>query len=96
MNGYDIITSTSVDYTADAGTPSNSTADFWLGDFSQLLWGVGYDITVEMSREGTYIDANGNTVSAFQNDLTLVRLITEHDFACRHPEAFVKGTLKKA
>ena len=96
LNGYDIITSTSVDYTADAGTPSNSTADFWLCDFSQLLWGVGYDITVEMSREGTYIDANGNTVSAFQNDLTLVRLITEHDFACRHPEAFVKGTLKKA
>ena len=96
LNGYDIITSTSVDYTPNAGTPANSTADFWLGDFSQLLWGVGYDITVEMSREGTYIDANGNTVSAFQNDLTLVRLITEHDFACRHAEAFVKGTLKKA
>lgn len=96
LNGYDIITSTSVDYTADAGTPANSTADFWIGDFSQLLWGVGYDITVEMSREGTYIDANGATVSAFQNDLTLVRLITEHDFACRHPKAFVKGTLKKA
>ena len=96
LNGYDIITSTSVDYTPDAVTPANSTADFWLGDFSQMLWGVGYDITVEMSREGTYIDANGNTVSAFQNDLTLVRLITEHDFACRHPEAFVKATLKKA
>ena len=96
LNGYDIITSTSVGYVPDAGTPANSTADFWLGDFSQLLWGVGYDITVEMSREGTYIDPNGNTVSAFQNDLTLVRLITEHDFACRHPEAFVKATLTKA
>lgn len=96
LNGYDIITSTSVDYTPDAGTPANSTADFWLGDFSQLLWGVGYDITVEMSREGTYIDPNGNTVSAFQNDLTLVRLITEHDFACRNAQAFVKGTLTKA
>lgn len=92
LNGYDFISSSTVKYDG-TGTPN---ADFWIGDFSQFLWGVGYDLSVEMSREGSYIDGNGQTISAFQNDLTLVRLITEHDFACRQPTAFVKGTFKKA
>ena len=92
LKGYDVIESATVGY----DTTSTPTADFWVGDFSQFLWGVGYDISVEMSREGTFADGNGNQISAFQNDLTLVRLITEHDFACRHPEAFVKASLTQA
>lgn len=89
LKGYPVIESATVAFT-DA---SPDTADFWVGDWSQFLWGVGYDISVEMSREGTFDDGTGTQISAFQNDLTLVRLITEHDFACRHPEAFVKATL---
>ena len=91
LNGYDVISSASVRYDG-TGTPDG---DIWLGDFSQFLWGVGYDISVEMSREGTFADGEGNMISAFQNDLTLVRLITEHDFAVRNANAFVKGTFKK-
>lgn len=92
LNGYDVVTSATV-----GGVDSESnTADIWLGDFSQLLWGVGSDITIEMSREATFDTGDGTLVSAFQNDLTLIRLITEHDFACRNENAFVKGTFKKA
>jgi hypothetical protein len=39
------------------------------------------------SSEAAYVDVNGNMVSAFQNDLTLLRAIEEHDFAPRHDEA---------
>ena len=92
LKGYEVIESATVGYN-ESGSPV--TADFWVGDWSQFLWGVGYDISVEMSREGTFSDGNGNNISAFQNDLTLVRLITEHDFACRHPEAFVKASLSQ-
>lgn len=92
LKGYDFIESATVGY----DTTSTPTADFWVGDWSQFLWGVGYDISVEMSREGTFDDGNGNTISAFQNDLTLVRLITEHDFNVRHAEAFVKASLTQA
>ena len=92
LKGYDVIESSTVGYN---GTGSPITADFWVGDWSEFLWGVGYDISVEMSREGTFADGNGNNISAFQNDLTLVRLITEHDFACKHPEAFVKASLSQ-
>ena len=91
LKGYDFIESATVGYDS-----TNSKADFWVGDWSQFLWGVGYDISVEMSREGTFDDGNGNTISAFQNDLTLVRLITEHDFNVRHAEAFVKASLTQA
>ena len=92
LKGYDVIESATVGYNG-AGSPI--TADFWVGDWAQFLWGVGYDISVEMSREGTFSDGNGNQISAFERDLTLVRLITEHDFACRHPEAFVKASLSQ-
>ena len=91
LNGYDFVTSSTVKYDSGSGK-----ANFWVGDFSQFLWGVGYDISVEMSREGSFADGNGNTISAFQNDLTLVRLITEHDFACRNANSFVKANLSKA
>jgi len=87
---YDFLSSSTVSYTpANGGTAAYS--DFWIGDFSQFIWGVGYDLSFEMSREGSYV-SGGSTVSAFQKDLTLVRLISEHDFACRQPKAFVKGT----
>ena len=91
LKGYDFIESATVGYDS-----TNSKADFWVGDWSQFLWGVGYDISVEMSREGTFDDGSGNQISAFQNDLTLVRLITEHDFNVRHAEAFVKASLTQA
>ena len=91
LKGYDFIESASVGYNS-----STQTADFWVGDWSQFLWGVGYDISVEMSREGSFDDGNGNIISAFQHDLTLVRLITEHDFNVKHAEAFCKASLTQA
>lgn len=94
LNGYDYITSSTVSYTAANGGAS-AYSDFWIGDFSEFVWGVGYDMSIEMTREGSYV-SGGTTVSAFQNDLTLVRLITEHDFACRQPKAFVKGTYSQS
>ena len=41
-------------------------------------------LELAVSREGTYIDSSGNTVSAFQMDQTLIRAIEEHDFQVRH------------
>ncbi|HLY04262.1 MAG TPA: phage major capsid protein [Rhizomicrobium sp.] len=46
-------------------------------------------MTLELmvSREGSYVDANSNTVSALQNDQTLIRAIAEHDFQMRHDQS---------
>lgn len=70
---------------------SDTYADYWLGDFSEFVWGVGYDLSLEISREGTYING-GTTYSAFQRDESLIRLICEHDFGVKHPVSFIQGT----
>lgn len=94
LNGYEFLTSTTVDYTK-ATAPASDYADFWLGDWSQLLFGISKDISIEVSRDGTFV-SNGQTISAFDRDLTLIRLISEVDFACRHPEAFLCGTYSQS
>jgi HK97 family phage major capsid protein len=41
-------------------------------------------LELSVSLEGTYIDTQGTTQSAFQKDLTLIRAVAEHDFHIRH------------
>ena len=94
LNGFEFLTSTTVKYTK-ATAPASDYSEYWLADWSQLLFGISKDISIDVSREGTFI-SGGQTISAFDKDLTLIRLITECDFACRHPQAFVKGTFAQA
>lgn len=44
-------------------------------------------LELAVSREGSYVDGNGTTVSAFQNDQTIIRAIAEHDHQMRHDAA---------
>ena len=90
LRGFDFHASSTVAFTPKAGA-AEAYADFWLGDFAEMMFGVARDITIEISREGSFTN-NGQTISAFDQDLTLIRLITECDFACRQPKAFVHGT----
>lgn len=54
-------------------------------DSAMILDSMSLELMV--SREGSYVDANSNTVSAVQSDQTLIRAITEHDFQMRHDAA---------
>ena len=94
LRGFDFHSSSTVKFTK-AATPAKDYADFWLGDFAEMMFGIARDITIEISREGSFT-SKGQTVSAFDQDLTLIRLITECDFACRQPKAFVHGTFAEA
>jgi HK97 family phage major capsid protein len=87
LRGYQFHSSSTVKYT----DTTTDYADFWLGDFAEMMFGISKDISIEVSREGTFTN-NGNVISAFDRDLTLIRLIAEVDFACRQPKAFVHGT----
>lgn len=86
IDGYSYITSGHV---ADADASHGTVI---LGDWSQLLWGVGYDLTFEMSRDASFDNGGGSTINCFENDLTLIKLITSHDFATKHDKAFAKGS----
>lgn len=54
-------------------------------DESMILDSMNLELFV--SREGTYVDANGQTVSAVQMDQTIIRAIAEHDFQLRHMQS---------
>ena len=77
-----------------AGTaPSSSDyCDIFLGDFSEFIEFVQMDMELMSSKEASYVDELGNTVSAVQNDMTILRALSLHDFGLRHKESFVKGT----
>ena len=91
LRGFDFHSSSTIGYD-QSGTP---TADFWVGDFAEMMFGIARDITIEISKEGSF-QSGGQTVSAFDQDLTLIRMITECDFACRQPKAFVKASLTQS
>ena len=55
-----------------------------LAEMNEAMILDSMSLELAVSREGTYTDAGGNTVSAFQYDQTLIRAIAEHDFQLRH------------
>ncbi len=66
---------------------SNDCSEIYMAEMSQAMILDSMTLELAVSREGTYVDALGNTVSVFQADQTLIRGIAEHDFQMRHDEA---------
>jgi hypothetical protein len=50
------------------------------GDWSQCAWGQGMDITVKVSDVASYVDENGSTHSAFQENLVLLLVEAYYGF----------------
>jgi hypothetical protein len=58
------------------------------GDWSQCAYGVGMDISVKISQEASYVDANSVTHSAFQENLVLLLVEAYYGFVVADPAAF--------
>ena len=67
------------------GSGSNET-EIYLVDMDDAVLAESMDMEVAVDSSASYV-TGGTTYSSFQNDLTLVRMITKHDFAMRHAEA---------
>lgn len=64
---------------------SNKDLSFvFLVEMSEDMIFDSMQMELAVSREGTYVDENGATVSAFQQDQTIIRAISEHDHQIRH------------
>ncbi|OWK32290.1 phage major capsid protein [Sphingomonas mucosissima] len=81
---YPIFVTTSVPDNLGAG---GNESEIYFGDFEQFLIGDTYQVTLTASTEAAYED-NGEILSAFSNDETVIRLIQEHDTQLRHDGAF--------
>ena len=65
---------------------SGSDSEVYFADFAEVVIGETMAMTFETSTEASYTDGS-NTVSAFQNDQTLVRVLVEHDLNVNYDKA---------
>ncbi|AUQ93856.1 phage major capsid protein, HK97 family (plasmid) [Phaeobacter inhibens] len=61
--------------------------EVYFADFAEIMIGDALQITFGTSSEAAYVNQAGDTVSAWAQDLTLMRAIAEHDMAPMHDEA---------
>ena len=84
LHGYPIRTTSQIPDNLGAG---GDETEIYFADFAEIMIGDSMQITFGSSTEAAYVNQSGDTVSAFQNDLTLMRAIAEHDMAPAHDEA---------
>ncbi|MEB6090028.1 phage major capsid protein [Enterobacter hormaechei] len=89
LKGYPIERTSAIP--ANLGT-GGKESEIYFADFNDVLIGEDGAMVVDFSREATYIDADGNTVSAFARNQSLIRVIMEHDIGFRHIEGLALGT----
>jgi HK97 family phage major capsid protein len=64
-----------------------ANSEFYFVHVPDLVIGEAVNMIVDVSSEASYVDENGNTVSAYALDQTVIRVIEENDFAMRYPTA---------
>ncbi|WP_065332177.1 phage major capsid protein [Tritonibacter mobilis] len=84
LHGYPIRTTSQIPDNLGVG---GDETEVYFADFAEVMIGDAMQISFGSSTEAAFVNQAGDTVSAFQNDLTLMRAIAEHDMAPMHDEA---------
>jgi HK97 family phage major capsid protein len=88
FRGYPVGITTEIPTNLTSGGATGIGSEVYFVDFAEMVIGESMNLSVAISMDATYTDpVSGNPVSAFQRDLTLIRIITENDFGPRHAEA---------
>lgn len=86
LKGYPFALTTQIPINLGAGT---NESEIYFVNFADIYIGEDQQLVIAYSNEASYKDGGGNTVSAFQRDQTLVRVIAKHDIGPRHVESIV-------
>lgn len=70
-------------------------SEIYFADFADCYIGESGSYAMAYSTEASYKDANGEMVSAFQHNQTLIRILAKNDFAPRHVESIAVGIAVK-
>lgn len=81
--GYPFVIDNNIRVNGDA----NKTTQIFFGSWKHFLIGVASELKISLSDSASYT-VDGKQVSAFENDLTLMRGILREDFGVRYEEAF--------
>jgi HK97 family phage major capsid protein len=68
----------------DANGTHTDCSFIFLVEMPESIIADSMQMELAVSRDASYVDSAGATISTFQNDQTLIRAICEHDFAVRH------------
>ncbi|WP_316172422.1 phage major capsid protein [Bradyrhizobium sp. SZCCHNRI2049] len=86
--GYPVMKTTQIGTSYWDTNGTNKDLSFvFLVEMTQDMILDSMQLELAVFREGSYVDASGNTVSAMQNDQTVIRAIAEHDHQLRHQAA---------
>lgn len=89
LKGYKVALTTQIPTNLGVG---GNESEIYFVNFADCYIGEDTTLAIAISTEASYKDAGGNTVSAFQRDQTLIRVISKHDFGPRHVESVAVGT----
>jgi hypothetical protein len=74
-------------YAATTNVPTNigtgSQSLILFADFADVLLAEA-ELVIDASTQSTYVDGNGNTISAFSQDQSVLRLISQTDLGMRN------------
>lgn len=84
LKGYPLARTTQIPSNLGA---SGKESELYFVDFADCFIGEDETLLIDYSKEATYVDGDGKTISAFQRDQTLIRVISKHDFGPRHVES---------
>lgn len=73
---------------------SSTESEVYLADFADVVLGESMNLMIDTSSEASYWDGSAYQ-SAYSKDLTLMRVIAEHDLGVRHAESLVMITAVK-
>lgn len=86
--GYPVKKTTQIGANYYNGDGSRTDCSFvFLVEMTEDMILDSMQLELAVFREGSYVDANGNTISAMQYDQTVIRAISEHDHQMRHDAA---------
>ncbi|HGE8284241.1 TPA: phage major capsid protein [Serratia marcescens] len=89
LKGYPIERTSAIPQNLGAGS---NESEIYFADFNDVVIGEDGIMKIDFSKEATYPDAEGNMISAFTNNQSVIRVVTEHDIGFRHVEGLVLGT----
>lgn len=92
LKGYKFALTTQIPTNLGAG---GDESEIYFVNFSDMYIGEDQQLVIAYSAEASYKDGAGNTISSFQRDQTLIRVVAKHDFGPRHVESVVVGTAVK-
>ena len=78
--------------TPTGGSQITTASEIYFANMPDCLIGEAVNLLLDVSTEATYVDAGNNTISAFSQDQTVIRVIEENDFAVRYDKAVAVAT----